>query len=358
MNEETMSFDEIMAAITARLTGDPEKDREFLSTQMEEYKRHKYCKEIMRAIVRMLFDLAPDELKEKFAQIADNRYVGVEQTVEDVNFLCYKKDFKGALKTIEPLIKKIDEKIAGGHYAGDKKSEFRGFYNTLERDLYEALNKTAKTVRQIDEDFAGAYLCYGNILIELQKYAEAKLALEKALLYNPASTDILFALSEMHRLNGNWYEYLTLNKQCFDYAYSSSALAQCYKNLGFYYSEKGELSIAAALFYISLDYAPGDRIAQSELFYIAEQTGKKLPTLACYEIFKTLEENDIQVGPNPLVLHLASSIAANCQIEKDLENALYYFKICYDLTEAESIKKILDSLEDALVQQQSGSAPA
>ena len=101
MKEEMATFDQVMEKITAGLTGDPEKDREFLSTQMEEYKRHKCSKEIMRAIVRMLFDLAPDELKEKFAQIADSRKIGVEDTIDEANFQCYKKDFKSALKTME-----------------------------------------------------------------------------------------------------------------------------------------------------------------------------------------------------------------------------------------------------------------
>jgi tetratricopeptide (TPR) repeat protein len=352
-----MTFDKVMEKINSQLTGDPEKDREFLSTQMEEYKRHKFSKEIMRAILRMLFELAPDELKEKFAQIADNRKVGVESTVEEANFQCFKKDFKGALKTMEPLIKRIDEKREAGYYVDDDKNEYRGFYNSLERNIYEVLYSPAKHVHQIDEDFAGAYLCYGRILVELHEYDNAILALEKALLYNPVAIEVLFALSEIHRLKGSWYEYLKLNKQCFDCAYSSNALANCYKNLGLYYNEKEEHIIATALFYISLDYAPGDKVAQSELFYIAEKTGKRLPSLAGDDIFKTLEEQDIQIGPNPLVLHIATSLAADRHKSKDLVNAVYYYKICYDLIEAESIKKILDEIEDGLIQQQSSPSP-
>ena len=344
----TLTFDEVMERITEGLSGDTEKDREYLSRQMEEYKQHKHSKEIMRAILRMLVEIAPNALKKKFAETAEKMLLGVEDVVEEARFQFYKRDFKKALKIMDPLIKKIDEKRAAGIYVDDDATEYRDFFSPIERSLYEEIYKPRKKVQECGERLADAYLCYGAILVEVQKYTEARLALEKALSYNPVSAAILFELADMYKIKGDNEEFLRLTKQCFECAYSSEMLSRCYNNLGLYYSEKDENTIAAALFYMSLDYVPGDKVAQSELFYITEKTGQKVPTLRSDEIIAALKKYGIQTGADDRVVRIAYSLGTKYKEENDLAAAKYFFDICYDLTEGEDVKAILDAIDEEL----------
>jgi tetratricopeptide (TPR) repeat protein len=59
----------------------------------------------------------------------------------------------------------------------------------------------------------------------------------------------------------------------FHYAFRPDHVARCYRNLGFYYVEKGEWLSALACFERSLAFEPDAKEAISELYYIREKSG-------------------------------------------------------------------------------------
>ena len=58
-------FDSIIREITGELTGDFKIDIAYLRDQMEKYKDHEMGKEIVRACGRLMYELIPDDDKEK-----------------------------------------------------------------------------------------------------------------------------------------------------------------------------------------------------------------------------------------------------------------------------------------------------
>ena len=336
-----MTFDKIMAKITSGLKGNPEEDIKYLMDQCEKYKTHKQAQEIIRAIGRMVYKLLPDDKKEEVKQILDNVNLGIENIIEEAEFQMYKNNFNKALEIMEPLIKSLDEKDG---YKDDTVSEYHCFDNIFEEIIYKEIFKPTKEVRHIPENYTEAYFKYGIILFELKKYDEAKKVLEKANKYNPISTDVLFELSEIYKMNKDWNEYLRINNDCLKYAYSSKSLARCYRNYGFYFVEICNYEIATALFCLSMNYEQS-KTAQSELLYITGKTGEppKLPELE--DVVELLKKHDIQLGPNELVVGMAFSLGKVAQKNGNDQMAKYFYGIAYDLTNSQEIKSILDSIE-------------
>ena len=342
-----MTFDEIMTKITSGLKNEGKEDLKYLMEQMNEYKDHEYSKEIHRAIGRIMYEICPDDMKNVFDKELNNYNFGIEKTLEEVDFLMYKGDFDKALQIMESLINNIEER---NWYQDDEKSEYRCFNNILEKILYNEIFNPTKDVRQIPENYTDAYLKYGVILFELENYKKSKEVLEKANKYNPINVRILFELSEIYKMNKNWEEYIKINNKCLEYSYSSKDIARCYRNIGFYYIEQNDFETATGLFYLSLDFDQESKVAQSELLYIFEKTGKKLKQPKFEEIEKLLENKKIQMGANHLVISIAHYIGKEALKNKDVYMSKYFTEIVYDLTKDEDFKKIIDDLNKIIME--------
>jgi tetratricopeptide (TPR) repeat protein len=339
--KKDINFDKVMERITLKLTGNNKEDLKFLMDECEKYKTHKYSKEILRAIGRLIYDILPDDEKGKLNQISNNHNLGIEKIMEEINFQIYQNKPDKALVLIESLIKNIEDK---GLYKNDKISEYYCFNNILEEIVYKEIFKPKKEIRQIPENYADIYFKYGNILFEVKRYDEAKIILEKAISYNPINTDYLLELCELYKMNKDWKIFLRINRDCLKYAYSSKAIAKCYRNFGYYYIEEEKYELAIALFYLSIHFDQEARIAHSELLYISNKIGLEIKSPDQQNILKLLKDNDIQFGANDLILSIAYSIGQEAQKNNQNSIAKYFYSIVFDLTEDNEIKEIMDKL--------------
>ena len=128
-------FDDIMHSIKAGLTGEPEIDIEYLKGQIERYKDHELNKEIIRACARLMYDLLPAETVEELSKAIDQDSLGVDTTLEEVQYNIYKKDYDKALSTIEALVKKVEDLNA---FQDDSVSEYHNFDEPFEEILYDS----------------------------------------------------------------------------------------------------------------------------------------------------------------------------------------------------------------------------
>jgi tetratricopeptide (TPR) repeat protein len=343
--EEFMTFDEIMTKITLGLKNNAKEDIKYLMDQMDEYKDNEYSKEIQRAIGRIIFEICPDDMKSEFEKIWNNNNLGIEKTLEETDFQMYRGNFGKALQIIESLITNIEER---NWYQDDEKSEYHCFNNILEEILYKKLFKPSKDLRQIPENYTEAYFRYGVILFELENFKKSKEVLEKANKYNPINVKILFELSEIYKMNKNWEEYKNVNDKCLEYSYSSKDIARCYRNYGYYFIEQNDFDMAINLFYLSLDFDQESKIAQSELLFISEKTGKKIQQPKNDKIIKLLKNKNIQIGANNLVISIAHYIGKEALKNKNLQMSKYFIEIVYDLTKDEDFKKTIEDLNSLI----------
>ena len=341
---EKKTFDQIMTEITSGMTGDNRKDAKYLMDQCEKYKKHEFSQEILRAVGRIIAEIIPEEIKDKFAKSMNNNSLGIEKTLEEADFQIYKKDFKKAQQIIEGLIKRIEDL---GWFKNDRKSEYYSFNNLFEEILYKEKYKPDKDIRRIPENYSDVYFKYGVILVELKEYDKALIALETANKYNPINAGILFELGEIHKLKKDWFEYKNITNKCLEIVYSSQTLARCYRNYGFYFIEQKNYDMAIKLFCLSMNFDQDSKMAHSELLYISEKTGQKINFPSHDELIKSLKDHNIQLGANELVLGIAAGVAQEAHKAGNTDMAIFFLEIFYDLTNNDNAKELIDKWKNS-----------
>ncbi len=103
-----MEFDQIMREITHGLTGDGEKDIQYLKEQMEKYKDHDMAKEILRACGRLLFKCIPEDKKAELSRVINNELTSYDSVLEEVRFKQHEKKYDEALALMEDLVRKFE----------------------------------------------------------------------------------------------------------------------------------------------------------------------------------------------------------------------------------------------------------
>lgn len=340
-----MNYDEIMKKITSGLTGQTEHDVEYLYEQGEQYKTHKLSKEILRGIGRLIYEVLPPDKRNRVSNVINNDNLGVEAALDEAEFQINKKNYVRATEILESIINKMEsddgERLM---YKEDSVSEYHCFRNPFEQALYCELFKPQKAVRRIPQAFDHVYYMYGTLLFEVQKYDEAKSALIKAVKLNPINTDALFELSEIYKLDRDWDDYIDSTKHCLKVAYTGEGLSRCYRNLGFYYIEMEDYDLAAALYYFSMRFGHKSTMAQSQLFYIQQKTGEQAPLPSLDSLEDIFAENDIQFGPDNIVVSLATSIGKQAEENRTYSIARYLYTILYDITLNDEIIEWLENL--------------
>ena len=337
---EEKEYDEIMQNITAGLTGDQKADIKYLHSKMEEFKDHKYGKEIVRACGRIMAKLLPEEALAELSKVMNNSDLGIESTLEEVQFNQYKKNFDKAISLIEPLIKKIEE---AGLFKDDAVSEYHTFDSYFEELLYKFHNEPKKEVRRAQMPFASVYVQYGSLLIDVERWEDARKALKEALHWNPASAEILFEYSETFKHTGELDEYFKLAVEAFKYCYTPENLARAYRNLGWYFIEKELYEDALAAYFLSVQYADDPHV-QSELYYISQKTGKEFEQPDLESVKACTEKYGFPLGPDHDVLGMAYSLGKQSFDDNEKEAAKYFLTIFYNLMQDDDVKKMLDSL--------------
>ena len=389
-----MSFDNILHEITSGLTGDQSNDVKYLMEQSEKYKDNEYSQEILRAIGRIIHDIVPEELKNKFANEFNNFHISIEKTLEEVDFLMYKNDFRKALEMIEALVKKIEEM---GFYKDDAVSEYHCFNNFLEEIIYRELFNPQKAIRIIEPYYPLVYFKYGNLLFEYKKFIEARAALEIAEKYNPIDVNIKIELAETYKVEKNWDKFLSINKRIYDCSYTNEDLCRYYRNLGYYYIEKGNYDVAISVYILSILFlektdipetatAENQRtmqlnMAKNQLAYIAQQSGKNFDIddnsmkngwrlsprwitkdktewvlelleeevadtklLSISSVSKCLSENNIPFGTNPKILTILKDIGQDAIYKNENVFARFVYKSLFNLTNNELYLRVIKSL--------------
>ena len=339
-----MTYDEIMRKITAGLTGDEEHDRTYLKEQMEKYKEHELSAEIIRACGRLFYNLVPKDKKEELAQLIENDMSGIGAVLDEVRFNIFKKNYDRALELMEGLVKKTENNPL---YQNDSVTEYFTFATAFEFFMYIERFKADKEIKWIEYPYSSIYLQYGSLLIDMKRYQEANLALEKAVRWNPMSAKIMYEYAESFKILGQLEDYIEITKRAFSVAYTRNEVARGYRNWGYYLIEKEKYQAAIGCYLLSLEYEKDSKGAQSELFYIHQKTNgsAKQPTIEELEEIAKVEGFPMEINED--VLGIACAYGRHFIEEGLLDGARVMFEIVYELTENESIKDILDNLPES-----------
>lgn len=339
-----MDLEKILKEITSGLTGDSAKDMQYLKEQSEKYKEHEYSKEILRACGRLMYELIPSDKKKELEHLMNNDAKGTEATIKEIRFNVSEGNIKKAYKLSEALVSKME---AAPMYENDAVSEYFVFESLFEQILYTYYNRPQKDLRRANIPYGEIFYTHGNLLFELKRIPEARKYLEKALRWNPASCTIAFEYIETFKAEKQFDKFFELTKEQYKYAYTPHDVARCFRNLGYYYIEIEEFSVAAACYLVSMFYEK-NQFAQSQLYYIEQIAAEdyQKPTVELLEQYE--EQYGLPRGAHSDVIGLAHAYGHKALEDGKLELAAYFLEIFCGLTDDKEEMKLLEKIQEKL----------
>lgn len=305
-------YDEIIKGIKEGLVEDKEVNLKYLKEQTEKYKTHKMAKEIIKEIGRMIADNLPEEDLKKIQKTAEKdiieHYTKAMKHIEERNFEKAKTEMRKFLE------------IPNRMFKDDKVSKYVTPTNQLEFFFICEDNRDEKQIRDVGMPFSIGYSTLGSMLIDDKNLSEARKCLENAIKWNPYNVDARFEEAETYKMEKKIEEFKKITEESHKYIYMPKHLARYYRNLGYYFMEQEEYSLAISLelYSIQIDDPKGN-VATKEIMYIMEKSGKKeLPDMK--EIINNLTKNNIPVFFDKKIVGLTITIKKD-MIKKNAINS-------------------------------------
>ena len=339
-----MAHDEyttILREITSELTGDWNRDRVFLNHMTEKYVHHPQGKKILRAIGRLLYTHMPEEFREEVGRIVQNDADYHQTVLAEVRHLIQERRIDEARQLIDEIVPPADL------YAEDEVSIYYSFKNPVEFIFFEERFAPEKTIRVPPFPFNEVYELLLYLQVEQMQFADSPGTIAVALKRNPLNTTILFEVAELHKMRKEIEEFLAGTVRLHPFLYRRPGLARYFRNLGYYFIEKREWDEAIISYCISNRWHQTD-MAQSQLYYIAQETGK-LPEPEIYDNWEQiLTRHDVPIRPELLWPHIAWRLGNHARESEDFDLAAFSFSLVYELTGDEDAKQLLEECKKRL----------
>lgn len=171
----------------------------------------------------------------------------------------------------------------------------------------------------------------------LQKYISAHHA-------NPVSSEIYAELIKCYRLLGNLEQFYHYTVESYQYCCTRAELARYYRNLGYYYLEKYEPDLSAALYEYSILYYDSKQ-AENEIAFLNKAMHKEMKKNDMKQIQEKISNAGIPLGADTTTLGLIYKAAEEAVGEKMYSQALDCYKMLYDLTNDMEIADRISKLE-------------
>lgn len=330
-----MTSNEIKKSIRKQLTGDFEKDKQFLSDKSEEYMKEN-DEEGISAVIDLLSEIMPEEYQKSIMRIM---YIDGKRLdkvyAEIVDMLKGKQNLENALKLAEELYGKITD-----GFSESDTTKFVSLRNSFEDNLYQIIFKPEKTLNRTPFDFSRMITAYGYILVEYREFEKAVEVLKKAAEYNPVDCGPKFELAEIYKLQKDKEKIIEITKETLKVASSPAAIARCYTNLGYMCVDLKEYDDAVAFYYASILFYPYSAV-KAELRNISMITGQRLTPPDDATVQKVFEKYNIPYGPDKTVIEVSALLSQQSLVNNNIKDALIYLKILYGLTNDPKIKDII-----------------
>jgi len=341
------SYEQIIAAIKAGLSGDFKADANYLKGCMEKYKTHALAKEIIRECGRLLSEAMPKDKQEELQNALAQDGLDFDAILNEVRTHIRNRDISNAMAVMEELIAKLGGMQQPEMFQNDSVSEYYTFEEPFQEMLFRDAFKPTKTLRQAGVPYSQIYLLYTYLLFETKRYKEALTAIERAVRWNPVSTQIAFEGGELFRALGDWNAFMKSTLMAFRYAYKKEDIAHCFRNLGYWFAEKQKWTEAIACLQESMKYEPESHLAVQELAYIHLASKGQASKPGPDTLKAASREYGFPVPWNVDIIKTALSWAQHFMTEdKNSEMARYCLNIANALYPNEQIQQLLDSLGD------------
>jgi tetratricopeptide (TPR) repeat protein len=320
-----MDYADIMREVTDGLTGDWERDRAYLNRKTQEYKDHPCGFEVARGIGRLLCEIMPPDVRHEVELAVDNDARLTRAILAEAR----QKLSDGALDEAETLLRGVlpHERL----FQEDAVSVYYSFRNPLELTFFVNKFRPEKTVRIPPYPFNEIYELQAYILIERQRWDDARGVIDEALKRNPLLGSILFEKGEIDKRLKDLDQFLRTTVSCLGLCYRRVEMARYFRNLGYYFIEREQWDEAIYSYLVSLSWQQS-QMAQSQLYYITQRTGRLIRPEEYKGGSELLAKHAIPLSPDPLWAQSAWWLAEQSVQEKQFDLACLGYEVVYELT--------------------------
>lgn len=344
-----MEYKEILQEIESGLTGDPNKDLKYLHKQLEKYQSHHNAHEISRALARFILDLLPSDEKEKINRPIEECYKEITVLTNTVNEKIFNGKIDEAMELFSGILPYIE--LMEMAFKTDKPgivTEHLVFEDILQYYFYLAKFQPVQEIRNPGgPNLSEIYFQYIYLLVEKKEFQKALKVIDAALKWNPLSAKILFEKAEIFKMQNNLQAFLDITLECIKVAYMPVHIAQYFRNLGFYFIEKELWPEASFCHLMSLEWQETE-MAESELNYITQRTGKDINPDDYKDYALIFEKNGYPLYPDPLWYATALHVAQLAEKEDDYNLAASCYSLAYNLSAYEDLIAKIDECKKHL----------
>ena len=334
------SYETAINYIKEGLSGDSQTDLNYLKIISERYKNHKYGKEIIREVERMIYNLLPAEKKEELDSNIEKGNQAFDTNLDKAQNSILKGDYEKAIEILEEMITEYE---TSQPYENDSAHDYYCFFTPMEQLVYRINYESRKKVMDCPLDLAAMYYYFGNALVELGRIKEAQDALYKARRWDPVGVDIAFEYAETFKILGDYEEFYEISKSIYPLIFTVKDLARYYRNLGYYYSEIKDYKTASSCYLYSYEFENSEKCL-AELYYIVKKSGEIYdPPIS--ETVENLKQHDIPLWVNEDILKAAYSIGKEAKEKGDWRIVEYFWGFLHSFVQddaeiEETLKKI------------------
>jgi tetratricopeptide (TPR) repeat protein len=340
-----MNYGQVIQRINSSLTGDAEKDMEFLRSQIYEYRDHSSAREIAKTCIQIMWELTPDakviaDSKKRALKKDEQPWRGIDADYEEARLNKFQRHYDTALQISNELVRKVESLDL---FKEDEESIYKSFAEPFEELLYVALYEPKKILRRAPLPYVDIYYQNGGFNMDSKRYKEAAESFRKAIDWCPVNPMPMFEYLETIKTLGDNGEYKKIADYVFKISFTPAMLGKSYRYMGYWYLKKKEWDAATACYQMSLKYSNLNGAAQRELGYIRFRTFGRSTDMSDSQMYRICEDYGIPYGPDPLIISMAHE-NGELSLEKGKnEQAIYYFNIEQKLTGDKELKeRILD----------------
>ncbi len=249
-----------------------------------------------------------------------DKIIEIDNLIKNKKYIEAKKELENII-AIEEF--KVPEDEQATHYS---------FYNYIEAAIF--FNKYRPQKKNIDpnNNIAEVYFFLGYIEYENKNCEKAIEYLDKGLEWNPVSIQIMSEKINVYRSMGDWEKYRVEIEKAYEFIYEIPFLAKYYRDLGFYYTEKGVFDLSNALYSYS-SYFVDDELARNELIYIAQQEHREPRFSTMEEIEHLFKKYNIPQGiSNNIIQIIFEEYQRLLKENPDVPVTKYLARVLYDIT--------------------------
>lgn len=249
-----------------------------------------------------------------------DKIIEIDKMIKNKQYIAAKRELENIIAMEEF---KVPEDEQATHYS---------FYNYIEAAIY--FNKYRPQKKNIDpnNNIAEVYFFLGYIEYENKNCEKAIEYLDKGLEWNPVSVQIMSEKINVYRSMGDWEKYRVEIEKAHEFIYEVPLMAKYYRDLGFYYTEKGMFDVSNALYSYSR-YFVDDELVRNELMYIAQQEHREPRFSTMEEIEYLFKKYNIpQVISNNIIQIIYGEYQRLLKDNPNIPVTKYLARVLYDIT--------------------------